>query len=1174
MNRTKLLIAVLLPVSILLIACTGTTALEPGSGTQIVINPSAIPSPTAVTSPSPTPLAPSPTSVSREPEPTAAPTPSATETPASVPEPTSTRVADTSIATATPDPQPMLVVESIRFVPETPVQGGAVLLLITVANKGTAPGFFELPLLVNDEATSYQGITVSPVQIIEIEVPLDGIESGSLVVSVGDASRTVDVARAGYLSVTEFVAIPASAAPGEQVTISTSLENPGGSAVNEKVEFLLDGAVTGSTDVSIAAGETDTVEFVFEVADRAEHLVSVVGTSTAFNVLRPEWKYESVSADPPLVFPNQGSTISVKLTNTGEVDGDHQVTLLVDGIEEDYRQTHVEAGASQTLEFDLSIAEAGKYTLSSGRLPVFLNVIETKIIPHNGLRYSVEVPVDWSFDETVPAHVLFSGVEPVLLDISVTLAPAGMSADSLFDEWVDATIVGNPTFKVTSEVARGSEAGPPGIDFEANAPNRGRPAVVGSTFVTAGLHVVAVASAGGEFGSSNTQLIQGAFQNQYVPLAKALIAGFKPPVGSRAAYSSIKLGFEIDVPDGWSLFEANDDPLIAVFSNNLAQVDLVTGYLVTVPATDGTEVTAVINDVLGSLTEDYGAPALNDDRTISLKSGQSASREIYTYDLGNTGFTIAFIGTEHNGLARVLYIFGLSDAFNTNITDIESIIGSFGVSKPQPFGLSADNALRLDMREIEKFDPATFDGTYESLFNGLVAFQTDGSLAPDLAESWSVNDDGSVYTFKMREGVKFHDGSPFTAGDVKFSWERALDPKTKSRDALIYLGDIKGARAVNEGTTDALDGLRVIDDLTLEVTLRRPAVKFIEKLASPVAFVISPENVALGKKWSLQPIGTGPFKVSEWVVNSHLILEAYENYHQGVSTVPRIIYVEADRSFLEMYEAGLTDITGVSPGDYDRLLDPNDPLFAEVFYAPEDETHTRYLGFNVNLAPFDDPKVREAFSHAIDVERWIELTYSGVYQQAHTILPPGIPGYDADHVAPAFDIELALALIAESSYGSIDALPTITATNADPALIAILEQNLGIDIEEQDIEDTDDYFERLRSGEFQLFDSGWSADYIDPENFLEVRFHSDSVANEVGYSNPEVDELLDLAAVETDQVGRLELYRQAEALILADFPVLPLIHFRNWLLVKPFVENFELTAPLVFQWNKLIIERP
>jgi ABC-type transport system substrate-binding protein len=239
-----------------------------------------------------------------------------------------------------------------------------------------------------------------------------------------------------------------------------------------------------------------------------------------------------------------------------------------------------------------------------------------------------------------------------------------------------------------------------------------------------------------------------------------------------------------------------------------------------------------------------------------------------------------------------------------------------------------------------------------------------------------------------------------------------------------------------------------------------------------------------------------------------------------------------------------------------------------------------YIGLNVKKPPFDDPKVREAFALALDVNKLISVTLKGRTERAAGYLPKGVPGYNSSLLPIPYDAAKAKQLITESKYGSISNLPSVTmdvlygVTPLQQAIIGMWQQNLGVQIRVETISELETYFTRMRNDEFQLFVSGWVADYIDPQNFLDVLFQSESSENDFAYSNTEVDTALILAAAESDNTARIKMYQDIETLVLADLPLIPLTqNDKDYVLLKPYVKGYKpLPISTTTIWRDIYVE--
>ncbi|MGQ9553640.1 MAG: peptide ABC transporter substrate-binding protein [Anaerolineae bacterium] len=468
------------------------------------------------------------------------------------------------------------------------------------------------------------------------------------------------------------------------------------------------------------------------------------------------------------------------------------------------------------------------------------------------------------------------------------------------------------------------------------------------------------------------------------------------------------------------------------------------------------------------------------------------------------------------------------------------------------------------------------------IFSGLVTADPNLELIPDIAESYKVSEDGRTYTFVLRPNVRFHDGRVVTAVDIKFSLERSCNPETGSVVASTYLGDIVGAKEMLAGGASELAGVRVLDDRTIEIEIDAPRPSFLAKLSHPVAFVVDSKSIS-----SRDPLkranGTGPFRLEEVTPYERIVLAANPHYYrEPMPMLDRVVFVMSGGYPVTMYENDELDVAAVGTDDLPRITDPANETSQEL--AVSEQLATFYVGLNCALPPFDDIKVRQAFAQALDRQKIVDLIYDRTVPAANTIVPPLMPDYDTSGLsAPPLDVAAAQKLLSESSYGGADGLPPITlhlsssGPETDPvaeAIAVILEDNLGVSVR---IEQSDwsDFLGELNKPDqpFQMYLLGWIADYPDPENFLNVLFQSRSADNHSRYANEEVDDLLAQAGLEMDQGRRYELYRQAERIILAEAPIIPLYHDVEYWLTKPYVRGMYYPAMIVPRLQYVSMER-
>ena len=524
--------------------------------------------------------------------------------------------------------------------------------------------------------------------------------------------------------------------------------------------------------------------------------------------------------------------------------------------------------------------------------------------------------------------------------------------------------------------------------------------------------------------------------------------------------------------------------------------------------------------------------------------------------------------------------------------------GTLGTGKVETEPLTLADASRNDNELLDGVfnrlwaDPPTLDphltsdttssGVVVEIFGGLVTFDTDLNLVPDLAESFEISADSLTYTFVIRDTAVFHSGKPVTSSDIKWSLERAANPDTASPVAETYLGDIIGVEDVLNGVTDKISGVAVIDDKTIQIKIDSPKAYFLQKLTYPTAYVLDRENVESGgRSWTDDPNGTGPFKLIEYKIGERLILERHDSYHLGAAGLKRIQMNLAGGSSMAMYENDEIDITGVGLFDLERIKDPSDPLHSDLLVA-NPSFSISYVGFNAQQPPFDDPKFRQALNHAVNKELIAKEVLADLVVPAYGILPPGFPGHNEKLDGLRYDPVLAKKLLSESAYADPSSRPRIIVTipgsggtpNLDlEVIINMWEDELGVEVEIQQVEWAT-YLRDLDRQKFQAYAGlGWEADYPDPQDFLDILFHSESENNNGAYSNAEVDSILEAARVEVDVVKRMDLYRQAEESIVADAPWLPLwFAGERHLLIKPYVKGYVVTPMIVPKMRHVYIE--
>ncbi|HKQ62107.1 MAG TPA: ABC transporter substrate-binding protein [Candidatus Polarisedimenticolaceae bacterium] len=460
---------------------------------------------------------------------------------------------------------------------------------------------------------------------------------------------------------------------------------------------------------------------------------------------------------------------------------------------------------------------------------------------------------------------------------------------------------------------------------------------------------------------------------------------------------------------------------------------------------------------------------------------------------------------------------------------------------------------RLVQEVPETLDPLLAGSVYDSLpvnqiFDGLVALDASLNIVPALAESWTISRDGTSYSFHLREGVRFHDGTPLEAEDVAFTLRRLLDPRhAKHSLAFAYLTVVEGAKEFAAGHRADLAGVEVLDPRTLRIRLERPYTSFLEVLSMDGVSVVPRARVErLGEaRFAREPVGTGPFRLAGWT-SSGLRLEANPDYFRGRP------YLDA----LEISFLGPDERDGearFARGQID-LLELSRETLAHLARNPgvrvyrSSELGLGFLGLNTRMPPLDQAWLRQAITHAIDRQA-IAADAPQTRREATGILPPGMFGYSPDLKGLEYDPGRSRALLAEAGHPGGNGLAPLDLYNPSrsAASLRLLEQvrsdlsAVGIRLELHNISWTE-MNQRLDRGSAPAFLLAWIADLSDPDSFLRSLFQADGSGNYFAYRDPGTDALLETGAGLTNPVERARFYRALERRILDEAPLVPLYH--------------------------------
>lgn len=468
--------------------------------------------------------------------------------------------------------------------------------------------------------------------------------------------------------------------------------------------------------------------------------------------------------------------------------------------------------------------------------------------------------------------------------------------------------------------------------------------------------------------------------------------------------------------------------------------------------------------------------------------------------------------------------------------------------------------------EPKHLDPAFSYDVYEGiasglLFDGLVNFGKGADIVPGLAEKWEVSEDGTSYTFHLRE-AKFSNGKSVSSADVKYSFTRILWPATNS-DRKWVVNEIAGSDEVTSGTTKDLAGLTTPDAKTVGIRLRRPYAAFLTKIAMPSGAII-PEGSAgtdtPNRDFEKNPIGTGPWVLDKWLHDQRLEFKRNEYYWGEKPKLDHYIYhVQVDDSVQrQQFKVGKVDQYTVGFTAYDQWIkDPQQK--AELVEVPE--LNTYFVAINSSKPALKDKRVRQAIAQGIDKKAIFEQLQKSRGTLAHGPVPPGIKGYRPDIKPREFDPEKAKALLAEAGVKDLTlSLWERTEAQNDEICAAVksdLEKSgIHVNIIRRDLAA---FREAVYNGEPDMYFYSWWLDYPDIENALEPPFHSKNIprnGNGCRYSNPEYDKLIDQAEAEPDAAKRIAMFQKAEDMLIEDCPWVPLYHRKSYTAVQPWVKNF------------------
>ena len=474
--------------------------------------------------------------------------------------------------------------------------------------------------------------------------------------------------------------------------------------------------------------------------------------------------------------------------------------------------------------------------------------------------------------------------------------------------------------------------------------------------------------------------------------------------------------------------------------------------------------------------------------------------------------------------------------------------------------------------DIQTADVQKTSKDYEvpfNIFDRLVDVEVDADgnskIVPSLAESWDISDDGLEYTFHLRQGVKFHNGNDFTAEDVAYTFHRMLT--VEGGVNTEFIDQIKGADELLAGETDTLEGVEVVDDYIIKVTLKEPFAGFLASISSPgVSIYDSEATEAAGDQFGMDPavtVGTGPFEFASWSFNNQLVLTRNEDYWKGASGLPGVVIkiIPDTETQSMMFESGELDIL-----DLDYAADSVD-RFTETYpdqIVQGPRVGIVYFTMNFNKEPFQDVRVRKAVQMSIDRQAILDALYGGRGQVEQGIFPHGLIGFNPDQEEIKYDPEAAKALLAEAGYADGFDMEIAADSSASDTMTMALEivsdqlAEVGIRAEIKNYDEST-WLETRKSGELGSFMSTWSADYNDPDNFIYTFFGNEEKTRirSINYPDTEVMERVAKARTIVNEDERLAEYKALEEkLIHEDAAWVPMFSRLHLFAVSKRVQGF------------------
>ena len=453
------------------------------------------------------------------------------------------------------------------------------------------------------------------------------------------------------------------------------------------------------------------------------------------------------------------------------------------------------------------------------------------------------------------------------------------------------------------------------------------------------------------------------------------------------------------------------------------------------------------------------------------------------------------------------------------------------------------------------------------IFECLLTVDQEGKSAPGQAESWEVSDDGLTWTFHLRDGLKWSDGSDLTAEDFVYSWKRVCDPEVAAPYAETVLGMVKGFAEAQEGDLDAL-AVKAEDDKTLVVELANNCPYFDSLAAFATLSPVQQATVeANGDAWAVDPatyVSNGPFMITEWVPSSYIITEKNPNYWNAdaikLGSIKWNLIEDANAAY-SAYQTGDVLFIKDVPTEEIPSLQGSEEFFVDPIIG------TYYISLNTQVAPFDNALVRKALSLAIDREYVANTLMQGTYSPATNFMGPGWKDTDgsdfmenanggAPYLSATADVEGALAALEEAGYPNGEGLPVMHyITNDSGYHKAVAEylqdawKEIGVTLEVE-IMEWASFTPTRRNGEYEIARNGWVGDYSDPSNMLELMYSTNG-NNDGKFNNADFDAAIDVSRSTTDAAERSAALHEAEDIMMAETSCIPVAYYNDYWMQSP-----------------------